>query len=136
MPRFGIRWLFAFTLIVAVLLALANYDTQKAYFLACIVLPFFFALASRFAAGTKNGIAVTTAILTAIMIGSLLMAYGSYYHTFTKPSVGILVGGGWTSVFASSIVGGMVGGVTGVIAMVLYLIVAALVTNREGHQQP
>jgi len=68
------------------------------------------------------------------MIGSLLMAYGSYYHTFIDPSVGILVGGGWESVFASSLVGGIFGVVTGQIAILFYSIVTGLISNRDGHQ--
>ena len=128
------KWLFAFTLVVAALLALANYNRQNAYLTTCIAIPCFLALASRFAAGSLNCLAIAIAVLTAIIFGSAFMAYGSYYYTFTEPSVGYLVGGGWGSVFASSIVGGIFGSICGLIAVVIYSMVAAAVPLGTGRQ--
>ncbi len=134
MLRFTICWLLAFTGIVVLLLAISVYDTQNAYFITCICLPLFFALLSRFASGKSHLFAISTAMCSAIILGATLMAYGSYYHTFIKPSIGFLVGGGWESVAAATIVGGMAGAISGLSAILIYSVIAWLIHQITGNQ--
>ena len=103
---------------------------------AGLFLPVAIGLFVRYSWNCNDGLASIIVIGTAIFVGSLLMAYGSYYQTFIAGAKGILVGHGWNSVGASSIVGGIAGAVFGFFSILVYSIVVSIVRISTSSNSP
>lgn len=131
MVQFSLRWLFAAVGLIAALLALSRFNTQHAFMATFVVLPLFIALYCRFQICRPHSHAVMTLVVTSLLLAASLMAWGSYYHTFVEPSVGILVGGGWSSVGAAAIVGAIAGLIFCPVSLLAYAVVSAVVPKRH-----
>ncbi|MDB2525974.1 hypothetical protein N9X53_04755 [Mariniblastus sp.] len=127
MAQFGVKKLLFVMIVAACLSTFALYRNQTAYFLIAILLPTAIGLFGRYSIGKTNAVSMSSTFASSIIIGGLLMAYGSYYGTFVEPSQGYLVGGGWGSVLASAIFGSIVGSVCGLFAMLFYFIFASII---------
>jgi hypothetical protein len=118
--QFGLMWLFAFIAIISSLLGLAKIDLQAAFWATCILMPLFFAVFARHGLFFSDYVCVAVVIVSCMITGAALAAFGSYYFTFVERSEGFLVGGGWQSVFGATLFGCLASAMPGVIALVLY----------------
>ncbi|MBL8890848.1 MAG: hypothetical protein JNL67_12785 [Planctomycetaceae bacterium] len=125
--RYSIRFMVIVTAIIAIVPLCAANLTQTSYAFCCLIVPATLALACRYAHNSKHGLASLVAIVSAIAIGSLLLAYGSYDKTFNNRANGFLVGDGWNSVAVSAIVGGIAGLLCGMVSLMLYLILTVVI---------
>jgi hypothetical protein len=125
--QFSIRFLMLICVVAAGFSFFAANRTRTAFALTCLLLPVAIGLFVRYSWTSNNGLASVIVFVTAIFVGSLLMAYGSYHKTFLEGAKGFLVGDGWSSVGASSIVGGVAGAVCGLFSILVYSIVVSIV---------
>ena len=109
MFQFEIKWLLIVTSSVASILAVALVNSGWAYLLATMGLPCLYAMNKKWSMNAPIWRTLLIVSVLSICVSSLFMACGSYYHTFVHPSHGILVGGGWGSVFSSLIFGAILG---------------------------
>lgn len=135
--RYSIRFLLYLIAIMAMLAFCIANLSQTTYLFACVIIPATVALICRYAQNCQHGLASLLALGSATVIGSVLLAYGSYDQTFNNGATGILVGDGWNSVVASTIAGGCVGAFCGLFAILIYFLFSALIGNplRSGSDQ-
>jgi hypothetical protein len=120
--QFGVKTLLFATIVAACLSTFALYRNQTAYFLISILLPCAIGLFVRYSIEKTNVVSMASTFTSAVMIGGMLMAYGSYFRTFVEPSQGFLIGGGWSSVLAAAIFGSFVGSACGLFEILFYFI--------------
>ncbi len=125
--RYSIRFLLIVTAIIAVLALCAAFLSQTTYFVSCAIIPATLALTFRYCQSSEHRFAILIALGSAIVIGSSMLAYGSYHQTFNSGATGFLIGGGWNSVGASAIVGAIIGFLCGIIAILIYFVFSAVI---------
>lgn len=131
--RYSIRFLLIITAVLAVLALCAAFLTQTTYFTSCAIVPATLALTFRYCQNSEHGFATLIAFGSAILIGSFMLAYGSYDQTFNNDATGFLVGDGWNSVRASAIVGAIVGFFCGIIAIMIYFLLSGVIGRLVSH---
>ena len=116
-----------FTANIALLAFSATNLSQTTYAVCCLIVPATLALTFRYCQNINHKLASVVVLGSAIGIGSLLMAYGSYDKTFNEGAVGYLVGDGWNSVAASAVFGGIAGFIFGPISLLLYFVSSSMI---------
>lgn len=125
--RYGIKTILIGVLIAASVCTFAVYRNPTAYLLISILLPVAIGIACRFHWRKSESGAFAVVFGSAIVVSAALCAYGSFYLTFVEPSVGILIGAGWSSVVAAAIVGVFTGAVCGLFSMLIYALTRAAI---------
>ncbi|MEM9939964.1 MAG: hypothetical protein AAF939_00150 [Planctomycetota bacterium] len=113
--------------IIASICSFAHYRSPYSYFLVATLAPAIIGVFCRFRLSKSELAAYCTVIICSIAISTLLSAYGSFFFTFIEPSQGIMVGGGWESIFAAALYGIMSGAVCAPFAMLIYAIMTSSV---------
>ena len=119
------------TTIIAILTYCVASFSQTTYLISIVPVPLAIALTCRYSLNRNHGCSSFVALVSAVLIGATMMAWGSYNQTFNKGAVGFLVGGGWSSVVASAILGAFLGMYGGVVSTVLYLIIATAIGRLD-----
>ncbi len=125
MVRFGLRWLFVLTAVVAVILYAYKADAGYAFVATLIGLPLLAAGFSRIRLKETHAVSLAAMYTSAMLISASTMAIQSCYLTFFTSSNGYLVGGGWLSVVGSAVLGLIIGVAVGVVDMLLYVVAQA-----------
>ncbi len=120
--RFGLRWLFALTAVVAVILCAYKADAGCAFVATLIGLPLLAAGFSRIHLKETHAVSLAAMYTSAMTISASTLAIQSCYLTFYTNSTGYLVGGGWLSVVGSAVLGLIIGVAVGVVDMLLYFV--------------
>ena len=131
--QFSIRFLLTVTTIIAILAYCLAFLSQTTYLISVVSVPSAIALTCRYSLNCNHGYSSLFALISAALIGSTMMEWGSYDQTFNKGAVGFLVGGGWGSVVASAIFGAVLGMFCGVVSTTLYLIVATAIGHPDSN---
>lgn len=131
--QFSIRFLLTVTTILALLAYCFAFLSQTTYLIALVPVPSAIALTFHYSLNQNHESSSLVAFMSAVLIGSTLMAWGSYDQTFNKEAVGFLVGGGWGSVVASAVFGAVFGMVCGIVSTILYLIVTAAIGRPDSN---
>ena len=127
MPKFSVKTLLLSTLVVACLSVFATHRNQATYFSITVFLPVAIGIFARYLAGRSKMMSVSTVFVSAILLGSVMFAYGSYFRTYIVPSDGILIGDGWHSVASSALLGAFIGCVCGLFSTLLYFIITSTI---------
>lgn len=128
------RFLVFLIFVFAMIAASATFLSQTTYFLCCVTAPTFLAIGARYFEKWNHLATLLLATASSVFLGSVLLAYGSYYQTFIRGNSGFLIGDGWNSVAASAIVGAAIGIFFGLISLAIYFI-AALTIPRQSSRK-
>jgi len=123
--RFGLRWLFVLTAVVAVILYAYKVDPGYASKAALIGLPLLAAAFSRIRLKETHTVSLAAMYTSAMIISASTMAIQSSYLTYFTSPQGYLVGGGWLSVVVATVLGLIIGFAAGVVDMLLYVVAQA-----------
>ncbi len=122
---YNLRWLFALTAFVALILCTYKADAPRIYGYANRA-PLLAAGFSRIRLKETHGVSLVAMHTTAMIIGASTLAIQSCYLTYFTNSQGYFVGGGWFSVVAAAVFGLIIGALVGVVDTLLYIVAQAV----------
>lgn len=137
--NYRLPWLFSFTFLCAIVLAVELRDAQSGYFLACFSTPLFLAIFLRYSLRIKSSICAATLLVTSLVLGVVLRGFLAYYRAYVMKFDDLPAANNMGEVLRSGIPGIFIGLAVGMLSLGAYWLLTLLVKpagRRDVFGQP